>query len=69
MTKWLNQAFTDTVCQLHLHAAELFRAAQEIVIVEGLVLDEVSSGVLQLTCLPLKLGGSDGAPARCVAQL
>ena len=36
---------------------------------EGLVLDEIPAGVVQLTCLPLKLEGSDGAPARCVVQL
>ncbi len=35
-----------------------------VVIVEGLNLFEVTPGLYQLVCLPLKLVGSDGAPAR-----
>ena len=37
-----------------------------VVIVEGLNLSEVSQGRYTLTCLPLKLAGSDGAPARAI---
>ena len=37
-----------------------------IVVVEGLNLSEVSQGRYTLYCLPLKLGGSDGAPARAI---
>lgn len=37
-----------------------------VVIVEGLDLSAVSPGPYQLVCLPLKLVGSDGAPARVV---
>jgi arylformamidase len=37
-----------------------------VVIVEGLDLSEVSQGRYTLYCLPLKLGGSDGAPARAI---
>ena len=37
-----------------------------IVIVEGLNLSEVSQGHYTLYCLPLKLAGSDGAPARAI---
>lgn len=36
------------------------------VIIEGLDLSQVKAGVYQLICLPLKLGGSDGAPARTI---
>ena len=43
--------------------------SQEIVIVEGLVLDEVPSGALQLICLPPPYVGSDGGPIRCVTQI
>jgi arylformamidase len=39
---------------------------QGIVIVEGLDLSEVSQGRYTLHCLPLKLVGSDGAPARAI---
>lgn len=38
----------------------------EVVLVEGLVLKDVPPGTYLLCCLPLKLGGSDGAPARVV---
>ncbi len=38
----------------------------KIVVIEGLNLSEIKPGVYQLACLPLKLGGSDGAPARTV---
>lgn len=37
-----------------------------VVIVEGLDLSEVSQGRYTLYCLPLKLAGSDGAPARAI---
>jgi arylformamidase len=37
-----------------------------IVIVEGLNLSDVSQGRYTLHCLPLKLDGSDGAPARAI---
>ncbi len=33
---------------------------------EGLVLRGVAPGLYTLVCLPLKLVGSDGAPARCI---
>ena len=37
-----------------------------IVIIEGLDLSAVASGTYSLYCLPLKLVGSDGAPARTI---
>jgi arylformamidase len=37
-----------------------------VVVVEGLNLNEVSQGRYTLYCLPLKLIGSDGAPARAI---
>lgn len=37
-----------------------------VVIVEGLDLSQVQAGPYQLYCLPLKIGGSDGAPARAI---
>jgi arylformamidase len=39
---------------------------REIVIVEGLLLSEPPPGDYELYCLPLKLAGLDGAPARAV---
>ena len=38
----------------------------KLVILEGADLSQVPAGSYQLTCLPLKLGGSDGAPARAI---
>jgi len=37
-----------------------------VVIVEGLDLSKISQGRYTLHCLPLKLAGSDGAPARVI---
>jgi arylformamidase len=37
-----------------------------VVVVEGLDLSQVSQGRYSLYCLPLKLAGSDGAPARAI---
>lgn len=37
-----------------------------IVVIEGLNLSEVSQGRYSLYCLPIKLGGSDGAPTRAI---
>jgi arylformamidase len=37
-----------------------------VVIVEGLNLAEVEPGIYELICLPLKLAGAEGAPARAV---
>jgi arylformamidase len=38
----------------------------EVIILEGLNLSQVSAGIYELFCLPVKLGGSDGAMARAV---
>jgi arylformamidase len=37
-----------------------------VVVIEGLDLSQVSQGRYTLHCLPLKLGGVDGAPARAI---
>ena len=38
----------------------------KVVLLEGIDLDEVEPGLYTLYCLPLKLAGSDGAPARTI---
>ena len=54
-----NQAWFDP--------ASLVAATQrDIIPVEGLLLDDVAPGLYTVHCLPLKLIGSDGAPARCI---
>ncbi|MEN8242573.1 MAG: cyclase family protein [Chloroflexota bacterium] len=52
--------FTDTA-PTHLTLLEA-----GIVVVEGLNLGEVSQGRYTLYCLPLKIAGADGAPARAI---
>ncbi len=44
--------------------------SQGIVIVEGLDLRQISAGVYELICLPLRIAGGsgDGAPARAVLR-
>ena len=37
-----------------------------VVVVEGLNLSKVMRGFYELYCLPLKIAGSDGAPARAI---
>lgn len=38
----------------------------EIIILEGLDLSEVPSGLYQLVCLPIKIQNGDGAPSRAI---
>jgi arylformamidase len=39
-----------------------------VLIIEGLDLSRVSAGKYRLYCLPLKIAGSDGAPARVLLE-
>jgi arylformamidase len=48
------------------HRTHLALLEKEIVIVEGLDLSETPPGEYQLICLPLRLVGLDGAPARAI---
>ncbi|MBC7929075.1 MAG: cyclase family protein [Rubrivivax sp.] len=51
-------------------ATHLALLSSGVVIVEGLDLSEVSAGVYELFCLPLKIaaGSGDGAPARAILR-
>lgn len=55
------QMFDDSGSETH---RTLLKAG--VIVVEGLALQAVHPGSYQLICLPLKLVGSDGAPARAV---
>ena len=55
------QRFADKVSTTHIVLLEA-----EVIIVEGLDLRAVSPGSYDLTCLPMKLEGSDGAPVRAI---
>ena len=48
------------------HRTHLTLLGAGVVIVEGLNLDGIADGRYQLCCLPLRLAGCDGAPARAV---
>jgi len=39
-----------------------------VVVLEGLNLHNVSSGLYELICLPVRLGGADGAPTRAILR-
>ncbi|CAI0557453.1 unnamed protein product [Linum tenue] len=39
---------------------------KEIIVVEGMKLDDVEAGHYNVHCLPIRLVGADGAPARCI---
>lgn len=50
------------------HEAHRILLQAGVVIIEWLKLDQVEPGIYELTCLPLKLSGLDGAPARAVLR-
>jgi arylformamidase len=55
------QMFKDTKSLTHRILLEA-----GVIILEGLNLQAVKPGIYQLICLPLKLAGRDGAPARAI---
>lgn len=55
------QRFADEVSTTHIVLLK-----DEVIIVEGLDLRGVPPGGYHLTCLPMKLEGSDGAPVRAI---
>lgn len=42
--------------------------SQSVIIIEGLNLSEAEAGMYELYCLPLKIVGGDGAPARVILR-
>ncbi|XP_016174916.1 uncharacterized protein LOC107617621 isoform X2 [Arachis ipaensis] len=51
----------------HLVPSRLaFLESRDMIIVEGLKLDDVAAGVYSLRCLPLRLVGSEASPIRCI---
>lgn len=50
------------------HAVHQTLLSSEVVIVEGLNLAHVESGEYELICLPIKIAGAEGAPARAVLR-
>uniref|UniRef100_A0A1D1Y8U0 Kynurenine formamidase n=1 Tax=Anthurium amnicola TaxID=1678845 RepID=A0A1D1Y8U0_9ARAE len=44
----------------------VFLKNRDIILVEGLKLDDVRPGIYSLHCLPLRLLGAEGSPIRCI---
>ncbi|XP_008236453.1 PREDICTED: kynurenine formamidase-like [Prunus mume] len=59
---YLNVAAWDEGVPTH----HVFLERREIILVEVLKLDGVLAGLYSVHCLPLRLLGSDGSPARCI---
>ncbi|GAB4852895.1 Cyclase-like protein 2 [Ancistrocladus abbreviatus] len=59
---YLSVAAYDHLIPSHL----VFLEGREIILVEGLKLDDVPAGVYQVHCLPLRLLGAEGSPIRCI---
>ncbi|KAD0793412.1 hypothetical protein E3N88_43709 [Mikania micrantha] len=54
-------AFVDSVA-----THRVFFKSREIILVEGLKLDNVEAGIYNVHCLPLRLLGVEGSPIRCI---
>ncbi|KAL2477290.1 Cyclase family protein [Forsythia ovata] len=59
---YLSVAAHDDVITSHL----VFLESREIILVEGLKLDNVRPGIYTVHCLPLRLVGAEGSPIRCI---
>ena len=44
----------------------VFLDKREVILVEALNLEHVATGIYTLHCLPLRLRGAEGSPARCI---
>ncbi|KAJ0716144.1 putative arylformamidase [Helianthus annuus] len=54
-------AFVDSVA-----THRVFFESRDIILVEGLKLDDVEAGIYSVHCLPLRLLGAEGSPIRCI---
>ncbi|KAI3505498.1 hypothetical protein L1887_27629 [Cichorium endivia] len=52
----------DDLIPAHL----VFLESREIILVEGLKLEDVEAGLYNVHCLPLRLLGAKGSPIRCI---
>ncbi|XVF01315.1 hypothetical protein REPUB_Repub04eG0077300 [Reevesia pubescens] len=59
---YLSVAANDHLVSAHLE----FFESREIILVEGLKLDDVPVGIYSVHCLPLRLLGAEGSPIRCI---
>ncbi|GKV43165.1 hypothetical protein SLEP1_g50493 [Rubroshorea leprosula] len=61
-TDYLSVAAYDDAIPSHIILLEL----RDIILVESLKLDCIEPGIYSLHCLPLRLLGAEGSPARCI---
>lgn len=59
---YLSVAAFDHLIPAHL----VFLKSREIILVEGLKLDDVVAGIYSVHCLPLRLAGAEASPIRCI---
>ncbi|XP_023759716.1 cyclase-like protein 2 [Lactuca sativa] len=59
---YLSVAAYDDLVSAH----RVFLKSREIILVEGLKLDDVETGLYNVHCLPLRLLGAEGSPIRCI---
>ncbi|KAK4437915.1 Cyclase-like protein 2 [Sesamum alatum] len=59
---YLSVAAFDDLIPSHL----VFLKGRDIILVEGLKLDDVQPGIYSVHCLPLRLVGAEGSPIRCI---
>ncbi|KAK4477016.1 hypothetical protein RD792_016218 [Penstemon davidsonii] len=59
---YLSVAAYDDSIPSHL----VFLKSRDIILVEGLKLDDVQLGIYSVHCLPLRLLGAEGSPIRCI---
>ncbi|OAY77425.1 uncharacterized protein LOC109718834 [Ananas comosus] len=59
---YLSVAAYDDLIPSHL----VFLESREIILVEGLKLENIKPGIYTLHCLPLRLRGAEGCPIRCI---
>ncbi|PWA92712.1 cyclase [Artemisia annua] len=59
---YLSVAAYDDLIPSHL----VFLESREIILVEGLKLDDVEAGIYSVHCLPLRLLRAEGSPIRCI---
>lgn len=59
---YLSVAAFDDLIPSHI----VFLEGRDIILVEGLKLDDVQPGIYSVHCLPLRLLGAEGSPTRCI---
>nr|XP_023924528.1 uncharacterized protein LOC112035936 [Quercus suber] len=59
---YLSAAAYDHLVPTHL----VFHEGREVILVEGLKLDDIQPGIYSVHCLPLRLVGAEGSPIRCI---